>query len=229
VNHRLRSNSTRATAALTLGAFLLSACGGTSDGLDLRLSDGTPRGGAVPVTPAAPATPLPDADADKLLARAPAIKAAADDKLAFALRPRSLPPPRTGKVQQACSPRAGRARFAFAPGAQDRRCRQGAHRAALPARGRRAAGAAAHGDVLAADGGRDLAGRRRQGPAGQAHAAAGAAGAGSAPRPSCSIPRSGSRRPRPTRSRSRPAPPARPATSSTRRSASRSRRRRRAS
>jgi hypothetical protein len=132
-----RTLATRGVAWITLAAFASTACGGRStatskptgnppdlvyvqvkdapDGLDLRLSDGTPRGGAVPVTPAAPATPLPDADADKLLARAPAIKAAADDKLAFALRPRSLPPPRTGKVQQGVFPPAPGAPGSLSP------------------------------------------------------------------------------------------------------------------
>jgi uncharacterized protein YfaS (alpha-2-macroglobulin family) len=119
VNHRLRSNSTRATAALTLGAFLLSACGGTSskappapppranalvvdadakDGLDLRLSNGEKPGGAAQRAPVAPATSLDDASADKLLERAPAINAKATDKLAFALRPRTLAPPQTGTI-----------------------------------------------------------------------------------------------------------------------------------
>ncbi|HEY4238719.1 MAG TPA: DUF6049 family protein [Kofleriaceae bacterium] len=66
------------------------------DGLDLVLSPG--RVGAPPVdhSTLAPATKLPDAEAAALLAHAPAITTDPADVAAFALRPKSLPPPRAG-------------------------------------------------------------------------------------------------------------------------------------
>ncbi|HEU4615311.1 MAG TPA: Ig-like domain-containing protein, partial [Kofleriaceae bacterium] len=66
------------------------------DGLDLRLSDG--KAGPPPFdrSKLAPAKKLGDADVQAILARAEPLKMEAGDQQAFALRPSSQPPPRTG-------------------------------------------------------------------------------------------------------------------------------------
>ncbi len=121
----------RSLAAVTLLSFIVTSCGSKSPrtpgapplgaasplsdqvlvqtkdlppGIDLRLSDGRQGPPAFDRTKLAPATKLADADADKLLARARPIKDDAADKQAFAMRPKSLPPPRTGNVVKGAFP-----------------------------------------------------------------------------------------------------------------------------
>ena len=65
-------------------------------GLDLSLSNGKQGAPAFDHAKLAAATKLSDAEAQQLLARAPALQMQADDQQAFALRPSSTPPPRTG-------------------------------------------------------------------------------------------------------------------------------------
>jgi uncharacterized protein YfaS (alpha-2-macroglobulin family) len=67
-------------------------------GIQLRLSEGaavTERSSRLSI---APATKLSDAEADAVLKRLRPIKAEPDDQQDFAIRDRSLPPPRTGKT-----------------------------------------------------------------------------------------------------------------------------------
>jgi hypothetical protein len=73
-------------------------------GLDLRVSDGKAGAPAFDRAKLVPATKLTEAEAEQLLARAKPITADAQDKQAFALRPKSLPPPRTGNVIKASFP-----------------------------------------------------------------------------------------------------------------------------
>ncbi len=66
-------------------------------GLQIRLSDADPEAASTEASPAAQTTPLSPAETERLLARLPALEedgAAA----AFALRERSLPPPRAGET-----------------------------------------------------------------------------------------------------------------------------------
>jgi hypothetical protein len=65
-------------------------------GLDLRLSNGMQGAPAFDHAKLAPATKLSDAEVNRLLARAAPIETQAGDTTAFALRPASTPPPRTG-------------------------------------------------------------------------------------------------------------------------------------
>ncbi len=67
-------------------------------GLDLRVSNGHEGPPAYDHAKLAPATKLSDADAEGLLKRAQPIASEPADKQAFALRPNSQPPPRTGQV-----------------------------------------------------------------------------------------------------------------------------------
>jgi hypothetical protein len=67
-------------------------------GLDMRVSQGKHGAPAYDHGKLAPAAKLPDAEAEALLSRARPIKDEATDKQAFALRPSSTPPPRTGTV-----------------------------------------------------------------------------------------------------------------------------------
>jgi uncharacterized protein YfaS (alpha-2-macroglobulin family) len=67
-------------------------------GLQFRLSEGSEQAVAQrPVTPAK-AVSLSESDVQKVLNRLPPIKSEAQDEQEFALRERSLPPPRTGKI-----------------------------------------------------------------------------------------------------------------------------------
>ena len=65
-------------------------------GLVLRLGEGAET--AAPEAPVAPAraTPLTPADTERVLSRLPALEPVPDDEKDFALREKSLPPPRTG-------------------------------------------------------------------------------------------------------------------------------------
>ncbi|HEX8651066.1 MAG TPA: alpha-2-macroglobulin family protein [Pyrinomonadaceae bacterium] len=77
---------------------------GTKKGLQFRLSEGSEQPATqTPVTPAR-AVSLSESDVQKVLSRLPAIKAEDADEKDFALRDRSLPPPRTGKVIDAAFP-----------------------------------------------------------------------------------------------------------------------------
>ena len=126
-------------------------------GLTLRL--GEARGDAPPAPAASPATkgePLSAADTARVLARLPELSEASEDEKDFALREKSLPPPRTGhdgqgRVPASADGRAPPAETVAGPLTVVRR----------DARGRRAAGAAALRHVLAADGGGHLARRPR--------------------------------------------------------------------
>lgn len=66
------------------------------DGLRFRLSEGTDQPEASPTTNLAPSTSLSNAETEAVLKRLPPIKSETGDETDFALRPRSLPPPRTG-------------------------------------------------------------------------------------------------------------------------------------
>ncbi|HLG14839.1 MAG TPA: DUF6049 family protein [Blastocatellia bacterium] len=67
-------------------------------GLQFRLSEGAEVAGRTDRVPPAPATRLTDADTQRVLARLQPLKSEAGDDQDFALRDRSLPPPRTGKT-----------------------------------------------------------------------------------------------------------------------------------
>lgn len=73
--------------------------------MQFRLSEGSPesRPATTSATPAT-AAPISDEAAQNLLKRLPPIKTADDDQKDFALRDRSLPPPRTGQTIQATFP-----------------------------------------------------------------------------------------------------------------------------
>jgi len=118
----------RSLAALTLFSFVVTSCGGKrptqpnkpgksplSDqvlvqnkdlpkGLDLRLSEGRQGPPAFDRAKIAPAQKIADAEADQLLSRARPIKNDAADQQAFAMRPKSQPPPRTGNVVKGSFP-----------------------------------------------------------------------------------------------------------------------------
>src|SRR2546428_2907472 len=67
-------------------------------GLRFRLSQGVDQPESRPASNLAPATPLSESDTANLIKRLPPIKTKASDEQEFALRERSLPPPRTGKT-----------------------------------------------------------------------------------------------------------------------------------
>ncbi len=118
----------RSLAALTLFSFIVTSCGGKGKtptkptgkspltdlvlvqskdmpkGLDLRLSDGKQGAPAFDRAKIAPAQKLTDAEADQLLSRARPIVNDAADQQAFAIRPKSQPPPRTGNVVKGAFP-----------------------------------------------------------------------------------------------------------------------------
>ncbi len=75
-----------------------SGSGSGGDGLVLQLSNGKAGAPGFDRAHLAPATKLADADVATLLARAAPITADATDKKAFALRPGTQPPPKTGAV-----------------------------------------------------------------------------------------------------------------------------------
>ncbi len=67
-------------------------------GLSFRLSDGEGDAASPARPPLAPAATLDEAETERLLARLAPIAAPAEERLPFALREKSLPPPRTGKT-----------------------------------------------------------------------------------------------------------------------------------
>ncbi|HEY7545549.1 MAG TPA: Ig-like domain-containing protein, partial [Blastocatellia bacterium] len=73
-------------------------------GLQFKLSEGSPASGRAETVPTAPASQLSDADLQAVIARLQPIKADPTDEKEFALRDRSLPPPRTGRTVQATFP-----------------------------------------------------------------------------------------------------------------------------
>jgi uncharacterized protein YfaS (alpha-2-macroglobulin family) len=74
----------------------------SKNGLGFRLGDADARDDRPVPRPAA--TPLSDADAQRVLARLPPLAADPDDEKGFALRDKSQPPPRTGKTVTAAFP-----------------------------------------------------------------------------------------------------------------------------
>jgi uncharacterized protein YfaS (alpha-2-macroglobulin family) len=68
------------------------------EGLRFRLSEAPGQPEARPISRVANATPLSDAETQAILRRLPPIKTEASDEADFALREKSLPPPRTGET-----------------------------------------------------------------------------------------------------------------------------------
>ncbi|HEX8473662.1 MAG TPA: alpha-2-macroglobulin family protein [Pyrinomonadaceae bacterium] len=74
-------------------------------GLKFRLSEGAEQAETRPPTAAfAPAVRLSESETQNVLKRLPPLKTETDDEKDFALRERSLPPPRTGKIVEAIFP-----------------------------------------------------------------------------------------------------------------------------
>jgi uncharacterized protein YfaS (alpha-2-macroglobulin family) len=67
-------------------------------GLEFRLSEGSDTAETRTATPPAKTDPLSQGDTDSLLKRIPPVKIEGDDQKDFAIRDRSLPAPKTGKV-----------------------------------------------------------------------------------------------------------------------------------
>jgi alpha-2-macroglobulin len=82
---------------------------GNKDGLIFRLSEGKAEEQKQPQIPAPSAEQLSDEAAQNLLKRLPPIKSEGDDEQDFALRDRSLPPPRTGQTISEAFPPSDRA------------------------------------------------------------------------------------------------------------------------
>ena len=75
----------------------------STDGLQFRLSEGTEGADRREALPAPPTSPLSDEAVANLLKRLPAFRAGdgktePDDEAGFAMRDRSLPPPKTGQT-----------------------------------------------------------------------------------------------------------------------------------
>src|SRR5689334_19745314 len=75
-------------------------------GLQIKLSEGVPVTEAAAAAPRAEAVPLAADDTERVLRRLQPIKMEASDEQDFALREKSLPPPRTGKTISAAFPPA---------------------------------------------------------------------------------------------------------------------------
>src|SRR5689334_20320257 len=75
-------------------------------GLQIKLSEGAPVTDAASINPRPPAAPLAADETDRVLRRLPPLKAEAGDEQDFALRDKSLPPPRTGATVNASFPPA---------------------------------------------------------------------------------------------------------------------------
>ncbi len=69
-----------------------------NNGLRIKLSEGIDASSRPPQIPQAPATKLSDEETQRLLSRLQPIKSESDDEKDFAVRDKSLPPPRTGKT-----------------------------------------------------------------------------------------------------------------------------------
>lgn len=78
--------------------------GNMKDGLQFRLSEGSPVSETGQSVAPAQSTPLADTDVQSLLRRLQPIKSDANDQQDFAIRDRSLPAPRTGSVVQTAFP-----------------------------------------------------------------------------------------------------------------------------
>ena len=78
----------------------------TGAGLDFHLSEGAVEGGGEKRLPPAAATPLGEAETKQLLGRLPPLPADPDQAKDFALRPSSLPAPRTGDTVKEAFPPA---------------------------------------------------------------------------------------------------------------------------
>lgn len=72
--------------------------GVTTDGLKFRLSEGTEGADRREALPTPQTSPLSDDAVNNLLKRLPPIKTDPDDETGFAMRDRSLPPPKTGQT-----------------------------------------------------------------------------------------------------------------------------------
>ncbi|MBP6823654.1 MAG: Ig-like domain-containing protein, partial [Acidobacteria bacterium] len=72
--------------------------GEAADGLKFRLSEGTEGADRREALPSPQTSPLSDDAVNELLRRLPQIKTDPDDEKAFAMRDRSLPPPKTGQT-----------------------------------------------------------------------------------------------------------------------------------
>ncbi len=72
--------------------------GATTDGLKFRLSEGTEGADRREALPSPQTSPLTDETVANLLKRLPQIKTDPDDETGFAMRDRSLPPPKTGQT-----------------------------------------------------------------------------------------------------------------------------------
>jgi hypothetical protein len=77
-------------------------------GLRFRLSEAPEQPEAKPVSKVADTTALSDAETESILKRLPPIKTDPADETAFALRDKSLPPPRTGMTRLATLSRGER-------------------------------------------------------------------------------------------------------------------------
>ena len=73
-------------------------------GLMFRLSEGAEQSGTASANTVGKTTPLSDGDVENVLKRVPSIKAQDSDEQEFALREKSLPPPRTGETINASFP-----------------------------------------------------------------------------------------------------------------------------
>jgi uncharacterized protein YfaS (alpha-2-macroglobulin family) len=73
-------------------------------GLQFRLSEGAEQSGQALTNNVAQAAPLAEGEVQNVLKRLPPVKAEATDEQDFALRERSLPPPRTGETIKASFP-----------------------------------------------------------------------------------------------------------------------------
>src|SRR5215813_6932566 len=94
------------TFSLTI-QHIVNGQGDGENGFRLRLSEGRKNAPPepTPTIAAPPSSTLPDDATQNLLKRLPAITSAASDKKEFAVRERSLPPPRAGRVSdEAFSP-----------------------------------------------------------------------------------------------------------------------------
>ena len=72
--------------------------GVTTDGLKFRLSEGTEGADRREALPTPQTSPLTDEAVNELLRRLPPIKTDPDDETGFAMRDRSLPPPKPGET-----------------------------------------------------------------------------------------------------------------------------------